>query len=166
MYLCGLYLISRQLPVAPPCLYLVNILGKVLGPGHQLRAALLLTYLLKCWVRTTVGVQFMMGMNVCSCWSRTGVLATAQPSRQCRSRTFTTMQVMCAFKQCFSDFRNVLYEMFSKRIKLNPYLCYSFIFFLSRKQITNWTSGFRYYYFKIALNIISFSTSVFCFLKY
>lgn len=48
------------------------------------------------------------------------VLATVQPSRPCRSKISTTMQVICAFKERFSAFTNVLYVIFFKRVKLNP----------------------------------------------
>lgn len=59
----------------------------------------LLTYPSQCWVHTTVGVQYMTAMNIYSCWSRTEVLVTTEPSHPCRSTTSTTTQV----KVCLND---------------------------------------------------------------
>lgn len=61
--------------------------------SYQFWTFFLSTYLLQCWLHTTVGVQCMMAMNVCSFWSRTAGLATTELSRPCRSTTSTTMQV-------------------------------------------------------------------------
>lgn len=82
-------------------LLLVHICFEISSSGCKFFVSFfsnLLTYLLQCWVRTTVGVQCMMAMNVCSCWSRTEVLATTEHSRPCRSTTSTTTQVKVCLK--------------------------------------------------------------------
>ena len=83
---------------------LFDILGKILGLGCKFFNFIcwLVFYfvdlVLQCWVRTIVGVQCLMAMNVCSCWSRTEVLATMEPSHPCRSTTSTIMQVQLCLK--------------------------------------------------------------------
>lgn len=153
-----------------PCCSALFIPGKhlrqSLTAGVKRQAVVLLASLLQCWVRTTAGVQFMTAMNVCSCWSRTGASATAQPSRPCRSKTSTTMQVMCAFKQRFySLFQKTLRKMVCKSRKMILYLCHSSSFFC-----LDWNLPARLldlaYYFKVDLNIcIVLSCSVIWTLK-
>lgn len=76
--------------------FIFNIWGKSSRAGCFLvlnPVLVVLTYLWRCWLRTTVGVRCMTAMNVCSCWSRTEDLATTEPSRPCRSTTSRTPRV-------------------------------------------------------------------------